>query len=217
MSSSISSFSPGYLLYYIMGPGVSSISIYFVDSNNKTHPAVAISNDPSVIYYFDQSNAAYTATTFKIDVNGTNILTVSLPNIQKTATLTLVVQLSISYSSSLPYWLVQSVAGVLTGVKVSLNMVPCLVYTTTCPSGTSSPQTACGSLGNPSASGFTGTISVSVGYQCSVNVVQVVLKSNTYSLNGVPLQIILYFQSYSSSQCTNSSGCKFTVNIYFTT
>ncbi len=215
MSSSIASTSLGYLFYYIMGPGVSNVKAYFVSDNGNTYPAYAISDDPKTIYYFDQSGSVYAPSALKIDVNGVNVLTISLSGVVKTMGSAIVVQLSISYPQDMPFWLIQSIAGVLSGVPVSLNMVPCLVYYTDCPTGTSQPQTVCGSLGNPSANGFTGTISVRTSYLCKINVVQVVLKSNKYSLNGIPLQIILYFQSYTSEDCRNLNGCTFTVNISF--
>ena len=67
-----------YLVYQSMTSGLSSVSFYFLDTNNNKHGANVLIPSVNTYYYFDDSNSIYTATSFNIVVNNTTILTVTL-------------------------------------------------------------------------------------------------------------------------------------------
>jgi len=205
-----------YLVYEAMTSGLSSVSFYFLDTNNNKHGASVLVPYVNTYYYFDDSDAVYTATLFNIVVNGTGILAVTLNNVQKTANTTIIVVLSLSVTINLPGNLgtlvTQAIQALFAGLIVNLGCSATAYYIIT---NTSTNQQSSGSVGLSfglvNNSEFTASGSISYSQNEVVSITQIIISC---SYAGVQENILT--STLNSSQCTNSSGCTFTVTVTFT-
>jgi len=205
-----------YLVYQSMTSGLSSVSFYFLDTNNNKHGANVLIPSVNTYYYFDDSNSIYTATSFNIVVNNTTILTVTLNNVQKTANTTIIVVVSLDITINLPGSLgtlvTQVIQALFAGVIVNLGCSATAYYIIT---NTSTNQQSSGSVGLSFSlvnnSEFTASGSISYSQNEVVSITQIVISC---SYAGVKENILT--STLNSSQCTNSSGCTFTVTVTFT-
>ena len=204
-----------YLVYQAMTSGLSSVSFYFLDTNNKQHGANVLVPYVNTYYYFDDSDAVYTATLFGISVNNTGILTVTLNNIQKTANVTLIVVVTLSITINLPGNLgtlvTQAIQALFAGRIINLGCSATAYYTIT---NEATNQQSTGSVGLTfslaSNNQFSASGSISYGQNEVVSITQIIISC---SYAGVQENILT--STLNSSECTNSSGCTFTVTITF--
>jgi len=205
-----------YLVYQSMTSGLSSVSFYFLDTNNNKHGANVLIPFVNTYYYFDDSNSVYTATSFNMVVNNTIILTVTLNNVQKTANTTIIVVVSLSITINLPGNLgtlvTQAIQALFAGRIINLGCSATVYYTIT---NTSTNQQSSGSVGLSfglvNNSEFTASGSISYSQNEVVSITQIIISC---SYAGVQENILT--STLNSSQCTNSSGCTFTVTVTFT-
>jgi len=205
-----------YLVYQSMTSGLSSLSFYFLDSNKNQHGASVLVPLTNTYYYFDDSDAVYTATEFVISVNNTNILTVSLNNVQKTANTMIIVVVTLSVTINLPGNLgtlvTQAIQGIFAGLKMNLGCSATAYYVITNEATNQQTQGSVGlSFGIVNDSQFTASGSISYGQNEVVSITQIVISC---SYAGVQENILT--STLNSSECTNSSGCTFTVTVTFT-
>jgi hypothetical protein len=202
-----------YIAYEAMTSGVSSISMYILDSNNNHHNVSVVVPEPNVYVYFDNSNSSYTAVAFYLVLNGTTIVSVPFNNFQKTAQDVLVVVLNLQISVNLPCQLgqlvTQAIQGIFAGLEMNLGCSATAYYTVSSSSGSSSGSTGMSfSLVNNSQFNASASISYSQGQ--TVTVTQIVIKCSYGNV-----QQTIFSGSLQSSQCTSSSGCTFTVTVTF--
>jgi hypothetical protein len=205
-----------YLVYEAMTSGISSVSIYFLDSNNNKHSAGVIVPSTGTYYYFDNSGAEYTATSFNISVNGNVILSVPLNNVQKTANTVIIVAVTVSITINLPGNLgtlvTQAVEALFAGVLINLG---CSVIANYIITNQQTGQTTQGSVNLSFSlvndSQFTASGSISYSQNEVVSVTQIIISC---SYAGVQENILT--STLNSSECTNSSGCTFTITVTFT-
>jgi len=205
-----------YLVYQSMTSGLSSVSFYFLDTNNNKHGANVLIPFVNTYYYFDDSNSVYTATSFNMVVNNTIILTVTLNNVQKTANTTIIVVVSLSITINLPGNLgtlvTQAIQALFVGLIVNLGCSATAYYTIT---NTSTNQQSSGSVrlsfSLVNDSEFTASGSISYSQNEVVSITQIIISC---SYAGVQENILT--STLNSSECTNSSGCTFTVTVTFT-
>ena len=205
-----------YLVYEAMTSGISSISFYFLDTNNNQHGANVLVPSTNTYYYFDSSDSVYTATSFNIVVNNTGILTIPLNNVQKTANVTLIVVVSLNITINLPGNLgtlvTQAIQGIFAGLQMNLGCSATAYYTII---NEATDQQSSGSVGLSfgltNNSEFTASGSISYGQNEVVSVSQIII-----SCSYANVQENILTSPLTSSECTNSSGCTFTVTITFT-
>jgi len=205
-----------YLVYEAMTSGLSSVSFYFLDTNKNTHGASVLVPYVNTYYYFDDSDAVYTATSFNIVVNGTGILAVTLNNVQKTANTTIIVVLSLSITINLPGNLgtlvTQAIQALFAGRIINLGCSATAYYTIT---NTSTNQQSSGSVGLSfglvNNSQFTASGSISYSQYEVVSITQIIISC---SYAGVQENVLT--STLNSSECQSSSGCTYTVTITFT-
>jgi hypothetical protein len=205
-----------YLVYEAMTSGLSSVSFYFLDTNKNQHGANVLVPLTNTYYYFDDSDAVYTATSFNIAVNGTRILTVTLNNVQKTANTTLIVVITFNITINLPGNLgtlvTQAIQALFAGLLVNLGCSATANYTITNEATNQQSQGSVNlsfSLVNDSE--FTASGSISYSQNEVVSVTQIIISC---SYAGIQENILT--STLNSSECTNSSGCTFTVTVTFT-
>ena len=205
-----------YLVYEVMTSGLSSLSFYFLDTNKNQHGASVLVPLTNTYYYFDDSDSVYTATSFNIAVNNTTILTVTLNNVQKTANTTIIVVLSLSITINLPGNLstlvTQAIQALFAGRIINLGCSATAYYTIT---NEATNQQSSGSVslsfGLVNNSQFTASGSISYSQNEVVSITQIIISC---SYAGVQENILT--STLNSSECTNSSGCTFTVTVTFT-
>jgi hypothetical protein len=205
-----------YLVYEAMTSGISSVSIYFLDSNNNKHSVGVLVPSAGTYYYFDSSDAVYTATSFVIAVNNNTVLSIPLNNVQKTANTTIFVVVSLNITVNLPGDLgtlvTQAVEGIFAGLQMNLGCSATAYYTIT---NEQNNQQTSGSVGLSfdlvSDSEFTASGSISYSQYEVVSVTQIVISCSYGNVN----QNILT-STLNSSECQSSSGCTFTVTVTFT-
>jgi len=202
-----------YIAYEAMTSGVSSISMYILDSNNNHHNVSVVVPEQNVYVYFDKSNSSYTAVAFYLVLNNTTIVSVPFNNFQKTAQDVLVVVLNLQISVNLPGQLgqlvTQAIQGIFAGLQMNLGCSATAYYTISGSSGSSSGSTGMSfSLVNNSKFNASASISYSQGQ--TVTVTQIVIKCSYGNV-----QQTVFSGSLQSSQCTSSSGCTFTVTVTF--
>jgi len=202
-----------YIAYEAMTSGVSSVSMYILDSNNNQHNASVMVPEQNVYVYFDNSNSSYTAVAFYLVLNNTTIVSVPFNNFQKTAQDVLVVVLNLQISVNLPGQLgqlvTQAIQGIFAGFTMNLGCSATAYYTISGSSGSSSGSTGMSfSLVNNSQFNASASISYSQGQ--TVTVTQIVIKCSYGNV-----QQTIFSGSLQSSQCTSSSGCTFTVTVTF--
>jgi len=167
-------------------------------------------------YYFDNSDAVYTATEFGISVNGTGILTVALNNVQKTANTTIIVVVTLSITINLPGNLgtlvTQAIQALFAGRIINLGCSATAYYAIT---NEATNQQSTGSVGLSfslvSDSEFTASGSISYSQYEVVSVTKVVI-----SCSYAGVQENISTGTLNSSECQSSSGCTFTVTVTFT-
>jgi len=205
-----------YLVYEAMTSGLSSVSIYFLDSNNNQHSAGVLVPSTGTYYYFDSSDAVYTATSFVIAVNGNTILSISLNNVQKTANTTIFVVVSLSITVNLPGNLgtlvTQAIQALFAGRIINLGCSATAYYVIT---NVKTNQQSSGSVGLSFSlvnnSEFTASGSISYSQYEVVSVTQIIISCSYGNVN----QNIIT-STLSSTECQSSSGCTYTVTITFT-
>jgi len=202
-----------YIAYEAMTSGVSSISMYILDSNNNQHKVSVVVPEQNVYVYFDNSGSSYTAVAFYLVLNGTTIVSVPFNNFQKTSQDVLVVVLNLQISVNLPGQLgqlvTQAIQGIFAGLQMNLGCSATAYYTISSSSGSSSGSTGMSfSLVNNSQFNASASISYSQGQ--TVTVTQIVIKCSYGNV-----QQTIFSGSLQSSQCTSSSGCTFTVTVTF--
>jgi len=205
-----------YLVYNAMTSGLKNVSFYFLDTNNNQHGANVLVPDVNTYYYFDNSNAVYTAVSFNISVNGTGILTIDLNNVQKTANTAIIVVVTLSITINLPGNLgtlvTQAIQALFAGMLVNLGCSATAYYTITNEATNQQSSGSVGlSFGLVNNSEFTASGSISYGQNEVVSITQIVISC---SYAGVQENILT--STLNSSECTNSSGCTYTVTITFT-
>ncbi|AOS58408.1 SIFV.gp58-like protein [Sulfolobus islandicus filamentous virus 2] len=205
-----------YLAYEAMTSGLSSVSFYVVDTSNNNHSLRVLVPSENTYYYFDSSQSSYTATSFNISVNGNVILTVSLNNLQKTGNMTLIVVVTLSIGTSLPgnlgTYVIQAIQALFAGVLINLGCSATAYYTIVNQQTGSSSTGSIGlsfSLSNNSQ--FVASGSISYSQYAVVYVTQIIISCSTIN---VKENIIT--NQLTSSECTSSSGCTYTITITFT-
>jgi len=205
-----------YLVYEVMNSGLSSVSIYFLDSNNNQNSAGVLVPSKGTYYYFDSSDAVYTATSFVIAINGNTIFRIPLNNVQKTANTTIFVVVSLSITVNLPGNLgtlvTQAIEALFAGIIMNLGCSATAYYVIT---NKQTNQQSSGSVGLSfslvSNSEFTASGSISYSQHEVVSVTQITISCSYGNIN----QNILT-STLNSSECQSSSGCTFTVTVTFT-
>lgn len=205
-----------YLVYEAITSGLSSVSFYAVDTSNNQHNFNVLVPAENTYYYFDDSDAEYTATSFNIAVNGNVILSISLNNVQKTTNTTLIVVVTINITISLPgnlsTLITQAIQALFAGVKMNLGCSITAYYTITNEQTNEQSQGSVDlSLSLTNDSEFTATGSISYSEYEVVSVTQIIM---TCSYGSV--QENLLTSTLNSSECTSSSGCTYTITITFT-
>lgn len=211
MSSSLA-----YLAYLAMTSGLSSVSFYAVDTNNNTHPFNVLVPSTNTYYYFDSSEATYTATSFVISVNGNALITIPLNNVQKTANTTLLVLVTLDISISLPGNLgtlvTQAIQGLFAGVLLNLGCSATASYTVVNQSnGQSSQGSVSLSFSLVNNSEFTASGNISYSQYEQVYVTEIVISCSYGNV-----QANLLSSTYQTNECQNSSGCTLTITVTFT-
>jgi len=205
-----------YLVYEAMTSGLSRVSIYFLDSNNNQHSAGVLVPSTGTYYYFDSSDAVYTATSFVIAVNGNTLLSIPLNNVQKTANTTIFVVVSLSITINLPGNLgtlvTQVIQALFAGIIMNLGCSATAYYTIT---NEQTNQQSQGSVNLQfnlvSNSEFTASGSISYSQYEVVSVTQITISCSYGNVNQN-----ISTSTLNSSECQSSSGCTFTVTITFT-
>ena len=205
-----------YLVYQAMTSGLQSVSFYALDTNNNQHGFNVLVPSVNTYYYFDSSESAYTATSFIISVNGNAIVTIPLNNVQKTANTTLIVLVTLDISINLPGNLgtlvTQAIQALFAGVLLNLGCSVTANYTII---NEQSAQSSKGSINLSfnlvNNSEFTASGSISYSQYEQVYVTQIIISC---SLGGI--QENLLTSQLNSGECTNSSGCTYTITITFT-
>ena len=205
-----------YLVYEAMNWGLSSVSIYFLDSNNNQNSAGVLVPSKGTYYYFDSSDAVYTATSFVIAVNGNTIFSIPLNNVQKTANTTIFVVVSLSITVNLPGNLgtlvTQAIEALFAGIIMNLGCSATAYYTIT---NEQTNQQSQGSVNLQfnlvSNSEFTASGSISYSQYEVVSVTQITISCSYGNVNQN-----ISTSTLNSSECQSSSGCTFTVTITFT-
>jgi hypothetical protein len=205
-----------FLVYNAMTSGLSSVSFYFLDTNNNQHGANVLVPYVNTYYYFDDSDAVYTATSFNIAVNGTGILTVTLNNVQKTTNTTIIVVVTLSVTINLPGNLgtlvTQAIQALFAGRIINLGCSATANYTITNEATNQQSQGSVNlSFGLVNDSEFTASGSISYSQNEVVSVTEIIISC---SYAGIQENILT--STLNSSECTNSSGCTFTVTVTFT-
>jgi hypothetical protein len=205
-----------YLVYEAMTSGLSSVSFYFLDTNKNQHGANVLVPYVNTYYYFDDSDAVYTATSFNIAVNGTGILTVTLNNVQKTANTTIIVVVTLNVTINLPGNLgtlvTQAIQALFAGRIINLGCSATANYTITNEATNQQSQGSVNlSFGLVNDSEFTASGSISYSQNEVVSVTEIIISC---SYAGVHEDILT--STLNSSECQSSSGCTFTVTITFT-
>jgi hypothetical protein len=205
-----------YLVYEAMTSGLSSVSFYAVDTSGNNHPFKVLVPSTNTYYYFDDSDAVYTATSFNISVNNNVILTIALNNVQKTANTTLIVVVTLSITINLPgnlgVLVTQAIQGLFAGVLLNLGCSATAYYVITNEQTNQQTQGSVNlsfSLVNDSE--FTASGSISYSQYEVISITQIVI-----SCSYANIQENILTSTLNSSECTNSSGCTFTVTVTFT-
>jgi len=122
-----------YIAYEAMTSGISSISLYILDSNNNQHPVNVAIVEPNTVVYVESSTASYTAVSFNLAVNGNTVVSIPLNNISKSSNEELVIVLSLQLSINLPGQLsqliAQAVQAIFAGLKLNLGCSATAYYT----------------------------------------------------------------------------------------
>ena len=205
-----------YLVYEAMSWGLSSVSIYFLDSNNNQNSAGVLVPSKGTYYYFDSSDAVYTATSFVIAVNGNTIFSIPLNNVQKTANTTIFVVVSLNITVNLPGNLgtlvTQAIEALFAGIIMNLGCSATAYYTIT---NEQTNQQSQGSVNLQfnlvSNSEFTASGSISYSQYEVVSVTQITISCSYGNVNQN-----ISTSTLNSSECQSSSGCTFTVTVTFT-
>lgn len=205
-----------YLVYESMTSGLQSVSFYAVDSNNISHPFNVQVLAENMYYYFDNSGAVYTATSFNIAVNGNVIVTVSLNNIQKTSNVTLAVLVTLDITISLPgnlsTLITQAIQALFSGELTNLGCSATAYYTiTNTQTGASSSGSTGLTFSLTNDSQFVASGSIPYSYNDVVNVTQIIISCSTGNV-----QENILTNTLTSGQCTTSSGCTYTITVTFT-
>ena len=205
-----------YIVYEAMTSGISSISLYILDSNNNHHPVNVAIVEPNTVVYVESSTASYTAVSFNLAINGNAVVSIPLNNISKSSNEELVIVLSLQLSINLPGQLsqliAQAVQAIFAGLKLNLGCSATAYYTIYNPNTGSSSSGSTGmrfSLVNDNQFNASASISYSQGY--AVEVTNIVIQC---SYGNVKQSILS--GTLQSSQCTSSSGCTYTVTVTFT-
>jgi len=204
-----------YLVYEAMTSGISNVSIYFLDTNNNKHGVGVLVPSVGTYYYFDSSDAVYTATSFNIVVDGTNIITIPVNNVQKSANNTIIVVVTVSIAINLPGCIAtlvtQAIQGIFAGLQMNLGCSATAYYTITNEKTAQQSQGSVGlSFSLVSDYEFTASGSISYGEYEVVSVAKIVISC---SYAGVQENILP--SALNSSECESSSGCTFTVTVTF--
>ena len=205
-----------YIAYEAMTSGISSISLYILDSNNNQHPVNVVIVEPNTVVYADSSTASYTAVSFNLAINGNAVVSIPLNNISKSSNEELVIVLSLQLSINLPGQLgqlvAQAVQAIFAGLRLNLGCSATAYYTIYNPNTGSSRSGSTGmsfSLVNDNQFNASASISYSQGY--AVEVTNIVIQC---SYGNVKQSILS--GTLKSSQCTSSNGCTYTVTVTFT-
>jgi hypothetical protein len=204
-----------YLAYEAMTSGISSLSIYILDTSNNKHAVDVLVPSVGTYYYFDSSDAVYTASSLNIVVNGTTILTVPINNAQKSANNTIIVVVTVSIAINLPgcigTLITQAIQALFAGVSLNLGCSATAYYSIT---NVKTNQQSQGSVGLSfslvSDYEFTASGNISYGQYEVVSVAKIVVSC---SYGGVQQDILP--SALNSSECESSSGCTFTVTVTF--
>jgi len=204
-----------YLAYEAMTSGISNVSIYILDTNNNQHGVNVLVPSVGTYYYFDSSDAVYTATSFNISVNGTSILSVSINNAQKSANNIIIIVVTVSIAINLPGCIgtlvTQAIQALFAGVKLNLGCGATAYYIITNEKTNQQSQGSVGlSFSLVSDYEFTASGNISYGQYEVVSVVKIVVSC---SYGGVQQDILP--SPLNSSECESSSGCTFTVTVTF--
>jgi len=205
-----------YLVYESMTSGISSVSIYILDSNNNQHSVGVLVPSEGTYYYFDSSEAVYTASSFNIVVNNTTILSISLSNVQKTANTTIFIVVTLDITINLPGNLgtlvTQAIQALFAGIALNLGCSATAYYVIT---NEQNNQQSSGSVNLQfnlvSDSEFTASGSISYSQYEVVSVTKIIISC---SYGNVQQDILT--STLNSSECQSSSGCTYTVTITFT-
>jgi len=205
-----------YLAYEAMTSGISNVSIYILDSNNNKHGVNVLVPSVDTYYYFDSSDAVYTATSFNISVNGTTILSIPINNVQKSANNTIIIVVTLSIAINLPGCIgtlvTQAIQAIFVGLQLNLGCSATANYTII---NEKTNQQSLGSVGLSfnlvSDSEFTASGNISYSQNEVVSITQIIISC---SYGGVQENILT--STLNSSECANSSGCTFTVTVTFT-
>jgi len=205
-----------YLVYQAMTSGLSSVSFYFLDTNNNQHSANVLVPSVNTYVYFDNSEREYTAKSFNILVNNTGILAVDLNNVQKTANTTIIVVVTLNISINLPGCLgtlvTQAIQALFAGMLVNLGCGATAYYTITNKATNQQTQGSVDlSFSLINNSEFSASGSISYCQNAVVSVSQIII-----SCSYANVQENILTSPLNSSECTNSSGCTFTVTVTFT-
>ena len=205
-----------YIVYQAMTSGLNNVSFYAVDTSNNQHNFNVLVPSTNTYYYYDNSDASYTATSFKITVNNLDIIAIPLNKVQKTANTILIVVITLDVTINLPGELgvvvTQAVQGLFAGALLNLGCSITAYYTIT---NKSNNQQNSGSVGLSfnlvNNSEFTASGSISYCQYAVVSITQI-----TISCSSVNVEENIPIGTLNSDECTNSSGCKFTITITFT-
>jgi len=205
-----------YLVYQSMTSSLKSLSFYAIDTNNNTHPFNVLVPSTGTYYYFDNSGAVYTATSFNISVNGKTILSIPLNNVQKTANTTIIVVVTVKFVINLPGNLgtlvTQAIEALFAGMLINLGCSIIANYTIVNEQNNQQSQGSISlSLNLINDSEFTASGSISYSQYEVVSVTQIIISC---SYAGVQENILT--STLNSNECQSSSGCTFTITITFT-
>jgi len=205
-----------YLVYQAMTSGLQSVSFYALDTNNNQHGFNVLVPSVNTYYYFDSSESEYTATSFIISVNGNTIVNIPLNNVQKTVNTTLIVLVTLDISINLPgnlgILVTQAIQALFAGVLLNLGCSVTANYTIVNEQSTQSSQGSINlSFSLVNNSEFTASGSISYSQYEQIYVIQIIISC---SLGGI--QENLLTSQLNSGECTNSSGCTYTITITFT-
>jgi len=205
-----------YIAYEAMTSGISSISLYILDSNNNRHSVNVVIVEPNTVVYADSSTAGYTAVSFNLAVNGNTIVSIPLNNISKSSNEELVIVLSLQLSINLPGQLsqliAQAVQAIFAGLKLNLGCSATAYYTIyNSNTGSSSSGSTGMSFSLVNDNQFNASASISYSQGQTVYVTDIVIQC---SYGNVKQSILS--GTLQSSQCTSSNGCTYTVTVTFT-
>lgn len=205
-----------YVIFNSMTNNLKKVSFYVLDSNNNKYPLSVIVPSTNNYYYFDNSNASYTAVSFNIEVNGTVIFSIPLNNVQKDALTTIVIAVQLSLTVNVPDTLgtliTQTIQALLAGAVMNIGCTFTVYYVVTNTSNnTQSIKSVNLSLSMVSNSEFRATGSISYSQNEYVTIAQI----NVSCLGGKSQTNILD-KATTSSTCTSSSGCSINITVTFT-